>query len=58
MVAAKLKDGERQDFDAAPGKAPAEWAALREEARPLLRELGIWRGELAPVRFARSSGLT
>jgi hypothetical protein len=52
VVAAKLKDAESLDFDAAPEKVPAEWSALREEARPLLREIGVWRGDLTPVRFA------
>jgi hypothetical protein len=55
-VAAKLKDAERLDFDAAPQDVPAEWAALREEARPLLREIGIRRADLAPLRFAGSAG--
>jgi hypothetical protein len=31
---------------------PAEWTALREEARPLLREIGIRRGDLQLVPFA------
>jgi hypothetical protein len=55
-VAAKLKDAGSLDFDRAPEKEPAEWAALREAARPLLREIGIWRGHLAPVRSSRSRG--
>lgn len=50
-----MADAERLDnFDPAPEKVPAEWAALREEARPLLRELNIWRGDLAPVKFGGS----
>jgi hypothetical protein len=56
VVAAKLKGAERLDFDAAPEKVPAEWAALREEARPLLREIGIRRADLAPVRFTGGAG--
>jgi hypothetical protein len=56
VVAAKLRDAESLDFAAAPQEAPAEWAALREEARPLLREIGIRRADLAPLRFAGSAG--
>jgi hypothetical protein len=55
-VAAKLKDAESLDFDLAPEEVPAEWAVLREEARPLLREIGVRRGDLTPVWSARSWG--
>jgi hypothetical protein len=48
-VAEKLKDAERLDFNIAPEEVPAEWYALREEARPLLREMSIWRADLTPV---------
>jgi hypothetical protein len=41
-----LRDAERLDFDTSPQQVPAEWSALREEARPLLREIGIRRGGL------------
>jgi hypothetical protein len=54
VVAAGVKDAESLDFDAAPEKVPAEWTVLREEARPLLREIGIRRGDLAPVRSGGS----
>jgi hypothetical protein len=55
VVAAKLKDAERLDFDAAREKVPAEWSALREEARPLLGELEVRRVDLTPVSCAGSS---
>ena len=48
-VAAKLKNADRLDFGAAPAEVPAEWYVLREEARPLLRHVSIWRGNLTPV---------
>jgi hypothetical protein len=41
-VAAALADAESLDFDAAPREIPAAWAALREEARPLLRGIRVW----------------
>jgi hypothetical protein len=47
-----LVDAESLDFEATPEKVPPEWAALREEARPLLREIGIRRGDLQLVPFA------
>jgi hypothetical protein len=55
-VAAKLKDAERLDFNLDLEKVPAEWAAPWEEARPLLREIGIWRARLTPVPAVRSAG--
>ena len=45
-VAAALKGAESLDFDLAPEKVPGQWAALREEARPLLRGIGVRRGDL------------
>ena len=58
VVAAELKDAERLDFDAAPGEVPAEWHALREEARPPLREIGIRRAGLTPMSSSGSSRAT
>ena len=40
---------ERLDFDAEPKLIPQEWAALRDEARPLFDTMNIWRGELRRV---------
>lgn len=48
-VTQKLKNTKCLDFNAAPEDVPAEWYALREEARPLLRKMNIWRGDLTPV---------
>jgi hypothetical protein len=55
--AAKLKDAESRDFDAAPQEIPAEWASLRDEARPLLRDIGIWRADRRTVISAGGSGV-
>ena len=55
VVAAEVKDAERLDLDAAPEEAPAEWRVLREEARPLLRDASIRRGDLTPVELGGSS---
>ena len=58
VVAARLKDAESLDFDAAPGELPAEWHALREDARPPLREIGIRRAGSTPSSRAVLTVLT
>lgn len=47
-VKEKLNDAERMDFDMGEN-VPAEWAQLREEARPLMNKLAIFRADLVPV---------
>lgn len=49
-VKEKLKDAERMDFDLGKN-VPEEWAQLREEARPLLSKLAIYKAELVPVEI-------
>ena len=48
-VESALRGAERLDFDAHPQDIPTAWAKLREEARPLFAEMGIWRADLVPV---------
>lgn len=43
IVEAKLARAETLDFDLHPERIPAEWAALREEARPRYERLSILR---------------
>ena len=39
----------RLDFDLELKRIPPEWAALREEARPLFADLNIWLADLVPI---------
>jgi hypothetical protein len=48
-VAAALRDTERLDFDARPQDIPTAWARLRDEARPLFADMGIWRADLVAI---------
>jgi hypothetical protein len=48
-VEVAIRDLERLDFDASLQEIPSAWATLREEARPLFRELNIWRADLEPI---------
>lgn len=48
-VESALRDAERLDFDANPEAIPEGWASLREEARPLLLAMNIWRADLVPI---------
>jgi hypothetical protein len=48
-VERQVGDTERLDFDLEPDAIPADWAKLREEARPILPTIGIWEAELVPV---------
>lgn len=48
-VALALRDAERLDFHAHPQDIPAAWARLRDEARPLLAAMNIWRADLVPI---------
>lgn len=47
-----LRDAERLDFDAHAGAIPEAWASLREEARPLLAAMNVWRADLVPIQPA------
>ena len=49
VVEAALGKEEMLDFNAAPKKIPAAWSRLREEARPIFAELGIWQADLVPL---------
>lgn len=44
-----LRDVVRLDFDACPQEIPAAWSRLREEARPLLAAMSIWRADLVLI---------
>jgi hypothetical protein len=44
-----LQDAKGLDFDAGDF-LPAEWATLREEARPVFREMKIWQANLVPIK--------
>ncbi len=52
-VKAKLARAEILDFQGRPERIPAEWAALREEARPIYERLKILRVD-APVSAPES----
>lgn len=52
VVRQKLQNTERLEFDAEPGQVPAEWQALRQEAKELFRTMSIWQADLEPVRLA------
>ena len=45
-VPKKVKGFRRLDFYRGMEEAPEEWAALREEARPLFEDLYIWEAKL------------
>lgn len=49
-VESALQDAKRLDFDARPQDIPTAWAKLRDEARPLFANLGIWRANLVPIK--------
>lgn len=49
-VESALRDADRLDFDARPQDIPPAWANLREEARPLLAAMSIWRADLVPIK--------
>jgi len=44
-----LADCERLDFNAGSHSIPKAWSRLREEARPMFRELNIWQADLVPL---------
>lgn len=48
-VESMLQDVERLDFHASPQDIPTAWARLRDEARPLLADMSIWRADLVPI---------
>lgn len=48
-VESALRDAERLDFNARPQDIPVAWAKLRDEARPLLADMSIWRADLVPI---------
>jgi hypothetical protein len=48
-VESALGDADRLDFDAHRGGIPAAWPGLRDEARPLLAAMNIWRADLVPI---------
>lgn len=45
----KVKTFRRLDFHHGMDEVPEEWAALREEARPLFKNLYIWQAKLTRV---------
>jgi hypothetical protein len=45
-VRAALGNTSRLDFHLGSKEIPSGWARLREEARPLLRDLNLWRADL------------
>jgi hypothetical protein len=45
----KVKTFRRLDFHLGMDEVPDEWAALREEARPLFKNLYIWQAKLVRV---------
>lgn len=49
-VESELRDREQLDFDADPKGIPAGWVRLREEARPLFANMGIWQADLVPLQ--------
>ena len=48
-VAKKVRGFRRLDFHLGMDEVPAEWPALREEARPLFKDLLIWEAKLTRV---------
>ena len=48
-VSDQLAGADRLDFDRGIN-IPEGWAQLREEARPIFDQMGIWEGELREVR--------
>lgn len=48
-VESALRDAERLDFHARPQDIPPGWARLRDEARPLLADMSLWRADLVPI---------
>ena len=49
VVESALREAERLDFHAHPEDVPTSWASLREEARPLLASMNVWRADLVPI---------
>ena len=49
-VESELRDMNRLDFDARPQDIPTAWVSLREEARKLFSEMGIWQADLSRIR--------
>ena len=49
VVESKLQGMERLDFDLGANRIPAEWVALRREARPIYERLGVLRVDAALV---------
>jgi len=47
-VEAALRDAERLDFHVCPEDISTAWAKLRDEARPVLADMSIWRADLVP----------
>ena len=50
-VEAALRDSARLDFDLHRDEIPAAWDTLREQARPLFRNMNIWLADLVPIDF-------
>lgn len=48
-VNSALRDAQRLDFDARPQEIPTAWVKLREEARLMFADTGIWRADLVPI---------
>ena len=48
-VESALRDAQRLDFNLGTQNIPTEWAKLRDEARPMLAKIGIWRADLVPI---------
>ena len=53
-VPKKVKDFRRLDFYRGMEEVPEEWADLREEARPLFKDLCIWEARLTRHKSAPS----
>ena len=49
-VREKLQSQDRLDFNLEKRRIPREWVALREQARPLFRDLIIFEAELEPLQ--------
>ena len=45
-----LEGQEFLDFDASPGRIPAAWSKLREEARAVFRQINIWQADLTRLQ--------
>lgn len=48
-VLEQLGDAEGLDFHAEPGKVPASWEKLREEAREEFAQIGLWQADIEPL---------